>query len=115
MLGLSPDTQSDVIAFSRKVSQINPPEITLNKANVMESDADFLDLHLSIVNGCIKTIIYDKRDDFNFDIDNYPHLDWDVPRATSYGVYLSQLIRYARASSNVEDFNYRNKVITVGR
>ena len=38
---------------------------------------------------------YDKRDDFDFEIVNFPFLDGDVPRSTSYGVYISQLIRFA--------------------
>ena len=54
------------------------------------------------------TKIYDKRDDFDFEIVNFPFLDGDVPRSTSYGVYISQLIRFARASSYVADFNTRN-------
>ena len=53
----------------------------------------------------------DKRDDFDFDIVNFPFLDCDVPRSTSYGVYISQLIRFARVSSHVDDFNTRNKVL----
>ena len=40
--------------------------------------------------------MYDKRDDFDFDIVNFPFLDGDVPRRTSYGVYISHLIRFAR-------------------
>ena len=56
--------------------------------------------------------IYDKRGDFDFDIVNFPFLDGDVPRRTSYGDYISQLIRFARASSNVSDFNCRNKALT---
>ena len=71
----------------------------------------FLDLNLSISNGTVSTKIYDKRDDF--DIVNFPFLDGDVPRRTSYGVYISQLIRSARASSDVSDFNCRNKALTV--
>ena len=71
-----------------------------------------LDLNLSISNGTVSTKIYDKRDDFDFDIVNFPFLDGDVPRRTSYGVYISQLIRFARAVSNVSDFNCRNKAIT---
>ena len=43
---------------------------------------------------------------------NFPFLDEDVPRCTSYGIYISQLIRFARASSNVSDFNCRKKAIT---
>ena len=50
---------------------------------------------------------YDKRDDFDFDIVNFPFLDGDVPRRTSYGVYISQLLRFVRASSNL-----RNKALT---
>ena len=60
----------------------------------------------------MKTKIYDKRDDFDFDIVNFPFLDGDVPRSASYGVYISQLIRFARVSSHVDDFNTRNKVLT---
>ena len=48
----------------------------------------------------------------DFDIVNFPFLDSDVPRSTSYGVYISQLIRFARVSSDVDDFNTRNKVLT---
>ena len=51
-------------------------------------------------------------DDFDFDIVNFPFLDGDVPHSTSYGVYISQLIRFARVSSHVADFNARNKSLT---
>ena len=50
-------------------------------------------MHLSISNDIVCTKIYDKRDDFDFEIVNFPFLDGDVPRSTSYGVYISQLIR----------------------
>ena len=55
---------------------------------------------------------YDKREDFDFEIVYLPFLDGDVPRSTSYGDYISQLIRFARASSYVTDFNTRNKLLT---
>ena len=71
-----------------------------------------MDLHLSISNGFVSSKIYDKRDDFDFDIVNFPFLDGDFPRSTSYGVYISQLIRFARVSSHVADFNARNKSLT---
>ena len=67
---------------------------------------------MSISNDIVSTKIYDKRDDFDFEIVNFPFLDGDVPRSTSYGVYISQLIRFARASSYVVDFNTRNKLLT---
>ena len=55
-----------------------------------------------------------KRDDFDFDIVNFPFpfLDGDVPRSAFYGVNISQLIRFARVSGHVDDFNTRNKVMT---
>ena len=68
-----------------------------------------MDLHLSISNGFVSSKIYDKRDDFDFDIVNFPFLDGDVPRSASCGVYISQLIRFARVSSHVVDFNACNK------
>ena len=69
-------------------------------------------MHLSISNNIVSTKIYDKRDDFDFEIVNFPFLDGNVPRSTSYEVYISQLIRFARASSYVHDFNTRNKLLT---
>ena len=69
-------------------------------------------MHLSISNDIVSTKIYDKRDDFDFEIVKFPSLDGDVPRSTSYGVYISQLIRFTRASSHVADFNTRNKLLT---
>ena len=89
-----------------------PSKLQLNKTNVSDTDASFLDLRLSISDGFVKTKIYDKQDDFDFDIVNFPFLDGDVSRSTSYGVYISQLIRFARVSSHIDDFNTRNKVLT---
>ena len=129
MLSLSEENQSGVIEafnstsrylddllnidtnfFDSMVNRIYPSELRLYKANVSDAEASFLDLHLSISDGFVKTKIYDKRDDFDFDIVNFPFLCGDVPRSASYGVYISQLIRFARVSSHVDDFNTRNKV-----
>ena len=54
------------------VNRIYPPELQLNKANTSDTEAPFLDLHLSISNGFVSSKIYDKRDDFDFDIVNFP-------------------------------------------
>ena len=77
-----------------------------------DTEASFLHLHLFIPDGFVKTKIFDKRDDFDFDFVNFPFLDSDVPRSTSYDVYISHFIRFARVSSHVDDFNTRNKVLT---
>ena len=63
---------------------------------------------MSKTNGIVSSKSYDKRDDFNFEIVNFPFLDADVRRSSSCGVYISQLIRFARVCSNVDDFNNRN-------
>ena len=93
----------DNIHFEHMVHRIYPTELQLNKANASNTEAAFLDLNLSIHNDIVSTKIYNKRNDFNFDIVNFPFLDGDVPRRPSYGVYISQLIHFARASSHVTD------------
>ena len=69
------------------VHRIYPAELQLNKATASDTEAAFLDLNLSIHNNTVSTKIYDKRDDFDFDIFNSPFLDGDVPRRPSYGIY----------------------------
>ena len=102
----------DNIYFEQMVHRIYPTELQLNKANASDNEAVFLDLNLSIHNDTVSTKIYDKRDDFDFDIVNFPFLDGDVPRHPSYGVYISHIICFARASSNVDDFKNRNRFLT---
>ena len=50
------------------ISQIYPSELQVNKANTSDTKAAFLDLHLSISNNIVSTKIYDKRDDFDFEM-----------------------------------------------
>ena len=100
------------VYFENMVSQIYPSQLQLNKVNTSDTEAAFLDLHLSISNDIFSTKIDDKRDDFDFEIVNFPFLDGDDSRSTSYGVYISQLIGFARASSYVTDFNAHNKLLT---
>ena len=70
------------VYFNNMVSQM----LQLNKANTFDFEAAFLDLHLSTSNDIFPTKIYDKRDDFDFEIVNFPFLDDNVPRYTSYAV-----------------------------
>lgn len=98
--------------FDSFKNSIYPQELTLNKANTDNSETPFLDLNIKIHNGLVETSVYDKREDFGFPIVNFPWLDGDVPRLPSYGVYISQLIRFARACSNVTDFDRKNLQIT---
>ena len=72
------------VYFDNMASQIYPSELQLNKANTSDTEAPFLDLHLSITNDIVSTKNYDKREDFDFEIVIFPFLDGDVPRSTSY-------------------------------
>ena len=65
-------------------------------------------LNLYVTKSIVSSKIYDKRNDFNFELVNFPFSDGDVHRSSSYGVYISQRIRFARVCSNVDDFNNRN-------
>ena len=87
------------------VQTVSQPYFTTTASVPKQSD-----LHLSISNDIASTKIYDKRDDFDFEIVNFSF--FDIPRSTSYRVYISQPIRFARASSYVADFNTRNKLLT---
>ena len=68
-------------------------------------------MDLSITNGIVSSKIYYKRDDLNFEKVNFPFLDDDVPGSPSYGVYISQLIRFVTVWSNIDDFNNRNLLL----
>ena len=93
MLSLSDNNQIDIIAafnstsrylddllnidksyFEQMVGQIYPTELQVNKANSSDTEAPFLDLKLFITNGINSSNIYDKRDDFNFEIVNFNFL-----------------------------------------
>ena len=100
------------VYFDTMVSLVYPSELQLHKTYTSDTTATFLDLHLSISNDIVSTKIYDKRDAFVFEIVNFPFLDGDVSRSTSYGVYFSHLICFAKASSHVADFNTCNKLLT---
>ena len=74
------------------MDRIYPTELQLNKANSSDTGALFLDLNLCISNGTVSTKIYDKRDDFDFDIVSFPFLDGDVPGISHMGyTYLNLL------------------------
>ena len=94
------------------VNQTYPTGLQLNKVNPSDTEAQFLNLDLTITNRIASNKIYDTWDDFNFEIVNFPFLDGDVPRSPFYGVYTSQLIRFARECSNIDDSNNKNKFLT---
>ena len=123
MLSLSDDNQMEVIEafdstswylddqvsmdnnfFDSMVSHIYPSILQLNKASQIPRPHFSINIHQYRM-VLLRLKIYDKLDDFDFDIVTFPFLDGDVPRSTSYGVHISQLIRFARVSSHVDDLN----------
>jgi hypothetical protein len=95
--------------FADFLPLIYPPELEVKETTDTVSSASFLDLYLEIDDsGQFSTKIYDKLDDFNFKIINFPNMCRNIPASPAYGVYFSQLIRYARTSSNYSDFLKRH-------
>ena len=94
--------------FENYLGQMYPAELEIKDTTESTTSASYLDLLLSAGrNG--HTSIYDKRDDFNFHITNFPFLssNTSIPSSPAYGVFISQLIRYARACSSYECFILR--------
>ena len=94
----------DLIVFNSKkfidyVKDIYPSELNVENANRLDDEANYLGLTFMIFNNNrLYTKLYEKRDDFNFHIVNFPFLSSNIPPGPSYGVYISQLIRYASAA-----------------
>ena len=94
--------------FENYLGQMYPPDLEIKDTTESNTSASYLDLLLSIGrDGQLRTSLYDKRDDFNFHITNFPFLSSNIPSSPAYGVFISQLIRYARACSSYECFILR--------
>ena len=99
--------------FHTYVNMIYPTELEIKDTTDSSTKASYLDILLSIeTDEKLATKLYDKRDDFDFPIVNFPHLSSNIPLSPAYGVYISQMIRYARACSTYEQFIYRGKLLT---
>ena len=92
--------------FGNCVQEIYPSELELKNTTVAENEVCYLDT--KIIQGDDNTpyriSVYDKRDDFSFRIVNFPHMDSNIPAKPAYGVYISQLVRYARICTSKLDF-----------
>ncbi|KAK3101641.1 hypothetical protein FSP39_005107 [Pinctada imbricata] len=94
--------------FADYLSSIYPSELEVKETTETNNSASYLDLMLSYdTDGHMNTSLYDKRDDFNFSITNFPFLSSNIPSSPAYGVFISQLIRFARASTKYTDFVLR--------
>ena len=75
------------------------------------SPTHYLDLNLEIIDNKINHKLFDKRDAFGFSIVNFPDVSGNIPAKQSYGVFVSQLIRYARCCQHLQDFSERTKIL----
>ena len=99
--------------FEKYIPDIYQAELQLNKANTSDKETSFLDLNIKVICSDIHASVYDKRNDFGFPIVNFPWLNGDVPRLLSYGIYISQLVTFARCCTSVLDFHSWNLQITL--
>ena len=99
--------------FGTYLHQIYPDELEIKDTSDTPNSSSYLDILLTTdCNQKLRTRLYDKRDDFNFPIINFPFISSNIPAAPAYGVYVSQLIRYARTCSAYQDFVVRSKNLT---
>ena len=109
----------DLISFNNPrinefLQLIYPQELEIKETTEQQTCVSYLDLCIEIQNsGSFKTKLYDKRDDFDFPIVNFPFISSNIPRAPAYGVYMSQLLRYARSCTFYEYFCDRHRLIAV--
>ena len=96
----------DKFEFEKHIPDIYQTERQLNKANTSDKEASVLDLNIKVIGSDVYISVYDNRDDFGFPIVHFPWLSGDVPRLPSYGVYISQLVRFARCCTSVSDFHF---------
>ena len=90
---------------------IYPKELRLIPDDTDGTTTHFLDLLLKIKNGFLSSSVYDKRDVFNFPVVNFPFLCGNIPNRSSYGVFIGELVRYARACTFSDDFKEKTKII----
>jgi hypothetical protein len=99
----------DVLSLSNSifgdfVDCIYPIELEIKDTTYTDRSASQHYLHLEIDSeGRLRTKLYDKRDDFNFPIVNFPFICNNIPAAPAYGVYLSQIIRYYITCGSYQD------------
>ena len=107
----------DLIVFNNKkfldyLKEVYPSQSTVEKGNKSYDVADYRDLTFIIDSGGkLSTRLYDRCDEFDFHIVKFPFLSSDIPSGPLYGVYILQLIRYARCCSHYDDFRYRHKCL----
>ena len=91
--------------FESHMQEIYPPEMTLNCTNQSPSVCSYLDLNISVYRGNFNYKSYDKRKDYKFEVVNYPNLSGNIPYKPSYGVFISQLVRFCNINRTSKYFS----------
>jgi hypothetical protein len=92
---------------------IYPEELDLTSDDKNSQQVHYLDLDILIDGPGFSYWIYDKRDNFNFPIVNFPDLSGNIPARQSYNVFIAQLVRYARGCLHFVDFQKRARALTI--
>ena len=95
--------------LSKYIHEIYPKELILNRTNEHEKACTFLDINMDIRERQIHTQLYDKRDDFKFQIVSFPQMSGNIHFKRTHGVFVSQLIRYSRVYMDRKGFMDRTK------
>ena len=99
--------------FGDFVDRIYLIELEIKDTTDTDRYVSYLDLHLEIDNeGRLRTKLYDKRDDFNFPIVNFPFICSNIPAEPAYGLYICQFIRYSRVRGLYQDLLDRGLLLT---
>ena len=95
--------------FGNHINAIYPSELQLTNTSTSSAEVCYLDTNIKTggTNTPFRISIHDKRDDFTFKIVNFPQMDSNSPANAAYGVYISQLVRYARICKSKVDFMNR--------
>ena len=101
----------DNVYFDSMVNQVCPSGLWLGRAGTSDARATFLDVRLPISHDIVSAKIYDRRGDFHFEVVHFPFMYGCVPRSASCVVFVSQLVRFAGASSDVSDFSTRSGLL----
>ena len=97
--------------FEQNIGNIYLASLELCKVNSCNHSADVLDISVSINNNKFKTKLYDKRNDFNFETNNFPHYNSNMPSNMLYNCFSSQILRYSRICSECVDFLFNSKLL----
>ena len=98
--------------FERAITDMYPPEPQLQNTTESPTALLYLVVLITINNGKYSTTVYSKRESFQFDVINFPHLSSNIPAKPAYVVYISQLVRIGRVCSTFVQFKERHYKLT---